>query len=1245
MLLLAGAVAAGERSWSVDLPIEPGREQVFALGDISLGDDEQVTLTYERENTHDRGDSWVEFTLVTTDGRHFASAEPLGIPGENHRGVLRLPLEPGRWGGQDGLLGGDALRAVRELRLRIHGGQANGRLAGTLAVVREGRVPGLALELLRPGLVDRGPWRELHLRLIGAGGERGEVDLELAGQRRPLFLDQPGVTIDGRWHPRGPARWVLRLRPDEPLPAGARLAWRDGTRTWTSAALPALSLLAGPPEPLPAIPPQALPVPQAPAWNGAPSVVTSDGRVLRRSRESLVPCPAPVIAWRSGWTGFRGPDATAHGEAAAIDALLAKGATEIDLLPQGLLQEHGPFRFGLSPWHHDQGGPWSAPQDALASEAPWKSWRGQARELVARARAMPGLARWRLGLLQSVTNAADRARLQGVLVDLAKLVALIDPRPVLLLHPQAVDFAFKDPDGVWFGFEDGLQEWKVGPLQLASAPAILDTVDTASEGRAALALPFAPAPPAAKAGAVRAVGIMRVIDANLFNLDRLELDARLDTAGSAQLYAWVTDEHHHWYQQRLDPVEGGGRWTTVGVDFSPGADWQPVGHEEPWSGDNRRRIRRLGLAAFLHGAGDKPATLVIDRIRRLGWPSEDVPVLSVSEAAAPVATVPRWEVLAVDFSLNVEVRNPYDPVHADVAAEVVRPDGTKLRYPAYWSEPVKFTVVDGAERVTPTGRGGWHWRFAPDAPGIWRWRLVAKVQWRDRTLEGAGAWHETTVTPGDAASLPPVRVSLKDPRWFETADDRWFYPLGINLRSPGDSRQDPVMADPSQRTPAASGLVRSLDYERQGTVSYARWFAQMKANGMNWGRVWMSPWWCGIEWKREWDGYGGLNVYAQAAAARLDRVLELARTNRVYIQLELQNHGMTSRRVDPQWDDNPYNKANGGPCATDVEFFSSDAAWAAYAKRLRYVLARWGWNSHLAAIVLSSEMEFTGAWTDAFRDQDGGHSPVAAAWVKRNVDWFAANDPQRRPISIHFSHPWRAAQLWRESPVAFSNSNAYTGFQGFGRLGGERGTDRGGLPIALLTYLGEHFPPDQLKRPTLLGEWGGHWETNPASVLTAELRTGLWMQAVLPFSGNTGFWWWLWVDATGRWSDYAPIAAFTAGEDPRGAAYQIHRPVVADIRAVTVVGMRNATEHRYYAVVTAATKNPGAPVVDDAGPARVVSDQPGSKWKAERWNCTTGKAEATSELVADEHGVLILPLGRLAPDAAFKLHRTAAGPH
>ena len=46
-----------------------------------------------------------------------------------------------------------------------------------------------------------------------------------------------------------------------------------------------------------------------------------------------------------------------------------------------------------------------------------------------------------------------------------------------------------------------------------------------------------------------------------------------------------------------------------------------------------------------------------------------------------------------------------------------------------------------------------------------------------------------------------------------------------------------------------------------------------------------------------------------------------------------------------------------------------------------------------------------------------------------SLAWFAANDPLRRPVSVHFSHPWQGERLWRMPGLGFSNSNAYTGFQ------------------------------------------------------------------------------------------------------------------------------------------------------------------------------------------------------------------------
>ena len=82
---------------------------------------------------------------------------------------------------------------------------------------------------------------------------------------------------------------------------------------------------------------------------------------------------------------------------------------------------------------------------------------------------------------------------------------------------------------------------------------------------------------------------------------------------------------------------------------------------------------------------------------------------------------------------------------------------------------------------------------------------------------------------------------------------------------------------------------------------------------------------------------------------------------------------------------------------------------------------------------------------------------------------------------------------------------------------GQLGRPDSGLGGALLTYIIKHFPPHLLNRPTMLGEWGGHWNEQNAKVLAAEWRTGLWMQAVLPYGGNTGFWWWLWVDGSDGW--------------------------------------------------------------------------------------------------------------------------------
>ncbi len=258
--------------------------------------------------------------------------------------------------------------------------------------------------------------------------------------------------------------------------------------------------------------------------------------------------------------------------------------------------------------------------------------------------------------------------------------------------------------------------------------------------------------------------------------------------------------------------------------------------------------------------------------------------------------------------------------------------------------------------------------------------------------------------------------------------------------------------------------------------------------------------------------------------------------------------------------------------------------------------------------------------------------------MRSSLDYFKQNDAWARPVSVHFSHPWNGTTLWDMPGLGFGNSNAYTGFQTMGwnnRLGGN-GSQRD-LPLALDIYLEQHLPPWKYHRPTLIGEWGGHWETNDSRTVGQELHNGLWLQAVMPYAGDTGFWWWLWVDCADRWSEYQRVAEFVKNDDRRGLHWQVAKPPIIGRSDASIMGSSSTSQMRLYAWLTRSDQQPGMTSDATAGLANLESGQAGSHWRCERWSCSSGRCEAVSELVANGLGVLALPLGLLQPDAAFRL--------
>ena len=81
------------------------------------------------------------------------------------------------------------------------------------------------------------------------------------------------------------------------------------------------------------------------------------------------------------------------------------------------------------------------------------------------------------------------------------------------------------------------------------------------------------------------------------------------------------------------------------------------------------------------------------------------------------------------------------------------------------------------------------------------------------------------------------------------------------------------------------------------------------------------------------------------------------------------NHGQVSTGVNPEWNDNPYNAANGGPATNTWDFFTNATAINLHKNRLRYIIARYGYAQSIQSWELFNEID----WTDQFdtRKTDG----------------------------------------------------------------------------------------------------------------------------------------------------------------------------------------------------------------------------------------------------------------------------------
>ncbi|MGH7145041.1 MAG: hypothetical protein ACREJ2_13075, partial [Planctomycetota bacterium] len=503
-----------------------------------------------------------------------------------------------------------------------------------------------------------------------------------------------------------------------------------------------------------------------------------------------------------------------------------------------------------------------------------------------------------------------------------------------------------------------------------------------------------------------------------------------------------------------------------------------------------------------------------------------------------------------------------------------------------------------------------------------------------------------------------VRVSRRDPHYFEYEDGTFFYPIGHNLRSPTDARGAMILDLPETRD--------------RGLNTYRDFFRKMRANGENFCEVWMSSWFLDIEWTRRWQGYYGLTRYNQLHAARLDQLLDLARQYGIKLHFVLENHGKFSDWCDPEWDYSPYHEQLDGGKLTPNDFFSDADARAIYRKKLRYVLARWAGNPAIAGIEVVSEFDLTGGTGDPGDQHADRHAALSGApvdWLKSVMDYIRLHDPYHHPLTNHYATgiefiDWKSAREFFDYVVG----DVYTGHK----------HDVTFLNHAIVFALRHLEAMEGKVKPFFITEYGGDWSGASPNELAGDLKAGIWSSWMSGAAGTPLLWWFDFIDQNDLYRFYRPFALYIAGEDPRGD----------DMKARIYTAVSDlGYNHKLYAPNAAPPTGPDAERLDyivrcdwedhrgktathgygwildreDLGalPFRpgqahdrhsydhvrlsIGNFQPG-EYAVECWDTDSGKIVATLHLTVsaqDENGAhaqeLLIPLPHFTSDMAFKI--------
>jgi hypothetical protein len=571
----------------------------------------------------------------------------------------------------------------------------------------------------------------------------------------------------------------------------------------------------------------------------------------------------------------------------------------------------------------------------------------------------------------------------------------------------------------------------------------------------------------------------------------------------------------------------------------------------------------------------------------------DASQLALRAARVNLATVPRYGKFELALDLSGAYQNPFDPDEIDVYAIFTPPSGTGVRVNGFLWQPFTRRLEGGQERLEPAGPPAWKVRFAPAIMGRWRYGVFAK----DRTGNVSLPEGHFEVAPSDAPGF--IRRSQRNPSAFAYDDGRPFFAVGENMGWAGG----------------------------RGTFEYDEWLGALGKAGGNWIRVWMSSWNCALEWSSESKGdwrsgnYAGVGNYSLGNAWKLDVILDSAERAGAAVMVCFGTYGEFNEGGyfnEGQWKGNPYNAANGGPCAKPEDFWTNEQARKLYQRRLRYLAARYACRTCVQSWEFWNEAKAPAAWV------------AEMARCMKGTGEFSGRpaDPYGHLLTTTYGTP----EVWRIPEIDFTQTHSY---------------GKGDIPDHAPVVHRDARAHAVYGKPHLMGEFGIDWRAPDSKYDPGKkginLHNALWASALSGNAGGAMTWWWdNYVHPANFYGQFTPLRRFvdtvpwTDGE---------WKPLEAEPSGVSLYGLSNGRtailwaqnpEHHWK---NAFENKPMPPV---RGAKVVVRGLPPGRYVVEWWD--TWKGEITKrDSAACANGVLSLEIPELETDMAARIGLGKAG--